>query len=210
MAAPSSYPAGVAAIIPVVVTNNGTETINNLNYTIDAASNTTGGTITIQAASAASCRIIAAKASCTLNADIAATPASHPGSFSVATSQGAAKSGISAFLASSVLSVNVNIGLVQMPTNTSSGADGLTLYYPSAIVGTANGITQVIVTAVVTSANAGSFNTIQLVDSNGNPLNYTLLSGNSGTGMTNIAYGSVVSFLVTVPSGSSQVVAVKW
>lgn len=205
MVAPSSYPAAVAVTVPVVVTNNGTETINNLNYTIDAASNTTGGTITIQAASAASCRIIAAKASCTLNADIAATPASHPGSFSVATSQGAAKSGISAFLASSVLSVNVNIGLVQMPTNTSSGADGLTLYYPTAIVGTANGTTQVIVTAVVTSANAGTFNTIQLVDGNGNPLNYTVLSGSSGTGMTNLAYGSVVSFLVTVPSGSSQV-----
>ncbi len=205
MVAPSSYPAGVAATVPVVVTNNGTETINNLNYAIDPASNTTGGTITIQAASATSCRIIAAKASCTLNAEIAATPASHPGSFSVATSQGAAKSGISTFLASSVLSVNVNIGLVQMPTNTSSGADGLTLYYPSAIVGTTNGSTQVIVTAVVTSANAGSFNTIQLVDGNGNPLNYTILSGNSGTGMTNLAYGSVVSFLVTVPSGSSQV-----
>jgi hypothetical protein len=205
MAAPSSYPAAIAVTVPVVVTNNGTETINNLNYTIDAASNTTGGTITIQAASAASCRIIAAKASCTLNADIAATPASHPGSFSVATSQGAAKSGISAFLASSVLSVNVNIGLVQMPTNTSSGADGLTLYYPTAIVGTANGTTQVIVTAVVTSANAGTFNTIQLVDGNGNPLNYSVISGSSGTGMTNLAYGSVVSFLVTVPSGSSQV-----
>jgi alpha-tubulin suppressor-like RCC1 family protein len=206
MVAPSSYPAAIAVTVPVVVTNNGTETINNLNYTIDAASNTTGGTITIQAASAASCRIIAAKASCTLNAEIAASPASHPGSFSIATSQGAAKSGLRAFFTSSVLSVNVNVGLVQMPTNTSSGADGLTLYYPSAIVGTAtNGITQVIVTAVVTSANAGTFNTIQLVDGNGNPLNYSVISGSSGTGMTNLAYGSVVSFLVTVPSGSSQV-----
>ena len=205
MAAPSSYPAGVAATVPVVVTNNGTDTINNLNYAIDSASNTTGGTITIQAASAASCRIIAAHASCTLNADIAATPASHPGSFSVVTSQGAPASGLRAFLMSSVLSVNVNIGLVQMPTNTSSGANGLTLYYPSVIVGTANGTTQVIVTAVITSVNAGTFNTIQLVDGNGTPLNYSVISGSSGTGMTNLAYGSVVSFLVTVPSGSSQV-----
>ena len=205
MVAPSAYPAGMAASVPVVVTNNGSESINNLSYSIDSASNTTDGTITIQAASASSCRVIAAKASCTLMAEIAATPASHPGSFSVTTSQGAAKSGVRTSLSSTTLAVNVNVGLVQMPTNTSSGADGLTLYYPSAVVGNESGATQLIITAVVTSANAGSFNTINLVDANGNPLSYTILSGNSGTGMSNLPYGSIVSFLVTVPNGGSQV-----
>lgn len=209
MVAPSSYPAGVAVTIPVVVTNNGAESINNLSYAIDAASNTTGGTITIEASSATSCRAIAAKASCTLNAEIAATPISHPGSFSITTTHGVAQSGIDVFrtfLASSVLSVNVNIGLAQMPTNRNIGADGLTLYYPSSVVGIADGATQFIVTAVITSEDAaGLYNMIQLVDGNGNPLNYTVLSGNIGTGMTNLAYGSVVSFLLTVPSGSSQV-----
>ena len=71
-------------------------------------------------------------------------------------------------------------------------------------MGNANGSTQVIVTAVVTSANAGSFNTIQLVDGSGNLLNYTTLSANSGNGMTNLTVGSVVTLLVTIPSGSSQ------
>jgi hypothetical protein len=61
------------------------------------------------------------------------------------------------------------------------------------------------VTAVVTSANAGSFNTIQLVGGSGNLLNYTVLTGNSGTGMTNLAVGSIVSFLVTIPNGNTQV-----
>lgn len=69
MVAPSAYPAGMAASVPVVVTNNGSESINNLSYSIDSASNTTDGTITIQAASASSCRVIAAKASCTLMAE---------------------------------------------------------------------------------------------------------------------------------------------
>ena len=204
MTAPSSLPAGMAASVPIVVTNNDSTTINNLNYAIDSASNTTGATITFESASAASCQIIAPKASCTLMADIAATPASHPGSFNVATSQGAVASVSKAVTASSVLSVDVNIGLVQSASNTSSGADGLSLYYPSSVVGNADGSTQVIVTAVVTSANAGSFNTIQLVDSSGNLLNYTTLSGNSSNGMTNLALGSVVTLLVTVPSGSSQ------
>ena len=204
MTAPSSLPAGVAISVPIVVTNNDSTTVNNLNYAIDSSSNTTGGAITFESASTASCRVIAPKASCTLMADIAATPASHPGSFNVATSQGAVASVSKGVTASSVLSVDVNIGLVQSASNTSSGADGLSLYYPSSVVGNADGSTQVMVTAVVTSANAGSFNTIQLVDGSGNLLNYTTLSGNSGNGMTNLALGSVVTLLVTVPSGSSQ------
>lgn len=204
MTAPSAFPAGVAASVPVVVTNNDSTTINNLNYAIDSASNTTGATITFESSSAASCRIISPKASCTLMADIAATPASHPGSFNIATSQGAVASASKGVTASSVLSVDVNIGLVQSASNTSSGADGLSLYYPSSVVGNADGSTQVMVTAVVSSANAGSFNTIQLVDGSGKLLNYTTLSGNSGNGMSDLALGSVVTLLVTVPSGSSQ------
>ena len=204
LVAPSSLPAGIAASVPIILTNNDSTTINNLNYAIDNSSNTTGATITFESASAASCRIIAPKASCTLMADIAATPASHPGSFNIATSQGAVSSASKAVTASSVLLVDVNIGLVQSASNTSSGADGLSLYYSSSVVGNADGSTQVIVTAVVTSANAGSFNTIQLVDGSGKLLNYTTLSGNSGNGMTNLALGSVVTLLVTVPSGSSQ------
>lgn len=158
MVAPSSLPAGMATSVPIVVTNNDSTTINNLNYAIDSNSNTTGGTITFESASAASCRIIAPKASCTVMANIATTPAIHPGSFNIATSQGAVASASKAVTASSVLSVDVNIGLVQSASNTSSGADGLSLYYPSSVVGNADGSTQVIVTAVVSSANAGSFN----------------------------------------------------
>lgn len=203
--APSSFPAAMAASVPIVVTNNDSTTINNLNYAIDSSSNTTGGTITIESASAVSCQIIAPKASCTLMVDIAATPASHPGSFNIATSQGSVTSTSTTLAtASSALSVGINIGLVQSASNISSGADGLSLYYPSSVVGNADGSTQVIVTAVVTSENAGSFNTIQLVDGSGKLLNYTTLSGNSGNGMTNLALGSVVTLLVTVPSGSSQ------
>lgn len=205
MVAPNSFPAGVAVSVPVVVTNNDeSTTINNLDYTIDSASNTTGASITFESSSAASCRVIAPKASCTLMANIAATPASHPGSFSVVSSQGSVSSSTKSATASSVLSVGVNIGLVQSASNSAIGADGLSLYYPSSVVGNANASAQVIVTAVVTSANAGSFNTIQLVDGSGNLLNYTTLSANSGNGMTNLTVGSVVTLLVTIPSGSSQ------
>ncbi len=60
--------------------------------------------------------------------------------------------------------------------------------------------------AYVSSANAGEFNTIELVDDNGNPLdNYSVLTGNSGSGMNNLSLGSVVSFLLTIPPQSTQI-----
>lgn len=199
--APSAYPAGVAVSVPIVVTNNGGNTINNLLYSIDAGSNTTGATITITTTSAANCKIIPLGQSCTLIANIPAT--SHAGSFTLTAEQKATQSIKAVQSVISSISSPI-IGLISSPINTEIGANGINLFYPASVIANSDGSTQIMVTAYVSSPNAGDFNTIQLVDNNGNVLNYTVVSGNSGSGMSNLTQGSIVSFLVTIPSGASQ------
>jgi hypothetical protein len=105
-----------------------------------------------------------------------------------------------------VISVKANLALTNVASNTQSGADGITLFYPStAVVNNPDGTTTIIVTAVVSSSNAGNFNTITLVNANGTPISgVTSISGNSGSGHTNLAPGSIVALSVTLPKGSEQ------
>lgn len=210
--APSAYPAGIAANVPVMVTNTSNVAATNLVYSIDAATNTTGASVTISEASQAACANLAAQQSCQLIAQIANTPtASHPGAFSVvasSTSTQSTLSKIAAFFelnATTINLANASVGLVAMPANTQTGANGITLYYPTtAVAESGTSGTNVMVTAVVTSTNAGAFNTINLVDGSGNLLNFTVLTGNSGNDMSNLPVGSIVTLLVNIPQGSSQ------
>ncbi len=199
--APVSYPAGVAVSVPIVVGNTGASTVFNLFYSIDEDSNTTGATITITEKSAATCKVIPLGQSCTLIANIPAI--SHPGSFTLTAEQKTIQSTKAIQLGVTSISSPI-IGLVNSPNNIGTGANGINLFYPSSIVANSGGSTQIMVTAYVSSPNGGDFNTIQLVDSKGNLLNYTVTSGNSGSGMSNLTQGSIVSFLVTVPYGASQ------
>ncbi len=209
--APAAYPAGIAADVPVMVTNTSSVAANNVVYSIDATTNTTGGNITISPASQAACANLAAQQSCQLVAQIAASPISHPGAFSVVASSSSSQSTLNKvtnFFKLNATTTNLadaSVGLVAMPTNTQTGANGITLYYPTTAVAESgtNG-TNIMVTAVVTSANAGAFNTLNLVDGNGNLLNFTVLTGNSGNNMSNLAIGSIVTFWVNIPQGSSQ------
>lgn len=209
--APAAYPAGIAADVPVMVTNTSSVAANNVVYSIDATTNTTGGNITISPASQAACANLAAQQSCQLVAQIAASPISHPGAFSVVANSSSTQSTLSKvtnFFKLNATTTNLadaSVGLVAMPTNTQTGANGITLYYPTTAVAESgtNG-TNIMVTAVVTSANAGAFNTLNLVDGNGNLLNFTVLTGNSGNNMSNLAVGSIVTFWVNIPQGSSQ------
>ena len=203
--APISYPAGIMANVPLVLTNNGTTTINNLSYVIESSANTTGANITISPSSAANCKEIAAQKSCQLIAQIAANPPSNSGSFAITASQNSNTTAKQRLSVSSSQAINATIGLVTVPNNSLSGANGINISFPSAIITNMYGITSMIVTAMVISPNAGDFNTIQLVDGSGNILDYNVLSQNSGGGFGKLLQGSIVSLQVIIPSGVGQI-----
>lgn len=215
IASPSEYPAGVAVTIPMLVFNNGYSSLNNLVYTVPSSTNKTGVDITINPGSCTN--LPAYSSGCTIYANVPA--GSNPGSFVVqATSAGTQQSIVSrienkigSIFANNVnnlentISVTANLGLTNIESNNLSGANGITLLYPNTIVANPDGTTTVIITAVISSSNAGEFNTLILVDSNGNPISgVSPISGNSGTGYSNLAQGSIVALSVTLPKGSQQ------
>lgn len=221
LTAPNQYPAGVAVTAYLTMTNTSTVNASNLSYAVPDASNYTGATITVANGATNPCYNIAAGASCTFPAQIAAIPASHPGSFTVTATPGG-NSGNSAKLQATVrglfstletklglnagntLSLTANIGLTTVPTNANSGANGISFLYSNTIAANKSGDTLLSVVAVVNSATAGAFNTINLTDANGNLLNFTTLSGNSASQATNLVNGSIVTFLLTIPAGTTS------
>ena len=212
---PSEYPAGVAVTIPMLVSNSGYSMLSNLAYSVPSSTNNTGVNITI---TPGNCTNLPAHSSgCTIYANVPA--GSNPGSFVVqatsADSQQSAISQIKNRISSiftnqvsnlqNVISVTANLGLTDIAPNNLSGADGITLLYPNVVVANPDGTTTIIVTAVVTSSSAGEFNTLTLVDSNGNPISgVTPISGNSGSGYSNLTQGSIVALSVVLPKGSQQ------
>lgn len=105
------------------------------------------------------------------------------------------------------MSLTANIGLATVPENTQSGANGITFLYSQTIAASSNGPTLVSIVAVVNSTNAstpGAFNTINLTDSTGNSLNFTPLSGNSGNGLSDLTHGQIVTFLLSIPNGTTN------
>lgn len=204
MSAPSEYPAGFAGTIPVLVTNTGKATQDNLSYQI--INNNTQSNLTFDSQSLTNCRTIATGGSCTLNVMVPA--GSKPGSFTVATASTSSTNKTTKFLASLIgaqqMQVNVNIGLTQLSNSTESGLAGVSLFYNKGLSLADNNSGVAIITMVVNSPNVGAFNTLALLDSSGNQLKYDVLTGNSGMGLSNLAYGSVVSLAVTIPSGATQ------
>lgn len=214
MSAPNLYPAGIALEVPVVLVNNGSSVFMLSDYDLSVADDTTQGDATITPASREACSKVAVQSSCTLKVAISAK--SIPGAFSVVAepkstmlSSSSLLNNIKNLLQDTSLQQNklvakISTGLVEMPTNNAIGTAGVTLYYPSSVLRNQDGTTDVIVTAVVSSANAGNFDTIDLLDTSGNKLNYTVLTGNSGANFTNLSQGSVVSLLIRVPDGVTQ------
>ncbi|MBX9867349.1 MAG: hypothetical protein K2Y14_10570 [Burkholderiales bacterium] len=213
LTAPNQYPAGIAVTAYLTMTNTSQYNATNLYYDVPSATNYTGTTITVANGVNNPCVNIAAGASCTFPAQIAV--GSHPGSFTVtATPNGSASQSTVKKIWSSLktdiglqaatLSLTANIGLTAVPVNTNSGANGITFLYSSTIAASESGDTLLSVVGVVNSATAGAFNTINLTNASGTKLNFSVLSGNSGNGLTNLANGSVVSFLLTIPAGATS------
>lgn len=214
LTAPNQYPAEQPFAVTAYLTMTNTSNVNatNLSYDVPNASNYTGVAITVQnGVTNNPCTNILAGASCTFPAVIAAN--AHPGSFTVtATPNGSASQSTVKKLWNSLksdmglqagtLSLTANIGLTSLPANSNSGANGISFLYSNTIAANESGDTLLSVVGVVNSASAGNFNTINLTDQSGNPLNFTVLSGNSGQGSTNLARGSIVTFLLKIPASA--------
>lgn len=171
----------------VYLKNNGTSSLTGLSYSIQ--NNTTGANISIPGNQ---CANIGSQSSCTLSIPLP-DQSQNEGAFTVIANGGSGSNPLSA-----------TIGLVNMPANAAVGAAGITLYAPRTVVANSNGPTQVMVTAVVSSPNAGSFQQINLASSaSGNTLLNTLVVSNNNTG-TMLAYGTVVEFVLTLPSSLSD------
>lgn len=217
MSAPSQYPAGQELDVPVLVTNTSDSTLNNVVYSIPTASNTTGSTLTITDASQASCATLASGQMCQLTVHIVPNSVMNSNNTtklntapSTILTNNAGTFKVLAHNNSLNAEQSVFIGLVNVPASSGIGVDGITLLYNNTIMGSAscklNAFQNVLITMVVTSQNVGSFNTLSIVDSNGNTLPYEVLTGNSGEGMTNLTIGNVVTLAVKVPCGSTQLV----
>jgi hypothetical protein len=211
LAAPGAYPA-TSSVSYIYLTLNNTSTSNasGLSFSIPAASNTTGtNNITVANGASNPCYNVSAGKSCTFPVTVAANP--NQGSFSVVvTAANADVSSLSKVAGSLKSLVGIkagqsfdltsSIGLVNVPANTGAGANGITFLYNTPVTAAANGSTIVPITAVVGS-NVGAFNTLNLTTAGGTLLNFSTLSGNSGSGLGNLAPGSVVSFNLIIPAG---------
>lgn len=208
LVAPSEYPAGIAVTAYLTIYNTSSIDANNLYYSIPAEYNFTGATITVKNGKLEQpCYNIPAHQQCTFPVEISAN--SHPGSFTVNATPNGIVGTLNKFedsikstlgLSSDAISLTANIGLTQVAPNTNAGADGISFLYNKIVSINPDGVTQVAITAIVGS-NAGSFNTLNLVDASGNLLNFTTISLNSGSGKSQLVAGSIVTFVLTMPQG---------
>lgn len=212
--APNIVPSLPTATTSYVVVNNPTNSIvTGVKYTLgniigDAAK------VTLDPISSANCATVAANGSCTLKLITSAN--SLAGSFNLS----ASNSSLLNHLTNKTTTVNKKSLDTNLPTNptigvgqvlytTTTGANGVTLYYYNTVVA---GVPAILVSGVVSSNQVGSLNNVVLVDGNNNPLpNQQVISGNLGAGATNLGLGSTFSILLPAPSasGATQTIKVK-
>lgn len=206
--APNQYPAGVATVAYLTIVNNSSTTASNLTFDVPIPTNFTGTSVNVLPDSAQACSSIPANGSCILSVQIGAN--SKTGSFQVVASTGATPNSFTSEIksllgfSSQQFVLTANIGLTDIPGNTQSGANGISFLYSSNVVPSSSGATMVSVVAVVNQNAGNNFNTIQLTTSNGTPLDFSVLSGNSGSGLTNLEPGSIVTFTLSIPPGASS------
>ena len=188
----------------ILVQNTANIAATNLQYSLTSTTDISTNVI-IDSSSLVACSTIAANSSCQLLLDVPANANTTGVVLNVTTNQVSQKNIKNTLntLAATSNTTNSYLGVGQINYNNNTNADGITLVYPHSITTTTGNI-QVLVNAIVGSTQSGTFNTINLVDANGNPLNTTVISNNSGSGAVNLTQGSIVTFLLTVPAGTTQ------
>lgn len=179
----------------IVVNNPGDQTISNLHYTLSNQYGS-GSTAIINEASANSCAIIPAHSQCNVEISVPAGAIAGSLGFSAENTSSSSSSTNKASQASNRTPI-MQVGIEQAYYNNSiTGADGITLSYYHTVIA---GVPYILVTGIVASNKAGSFNNIVLVDSHDNAIpNQQLISGS-----INSAQGSTFSILLPVSASSS-------
>ena len=186
----------------VVVNNPSDQIISNLHYTLSNQYGS-GSTAIINEASANSCAIIPAHSQCNVQISVPAGAIAGSLGFSAENTSSSSNSANKTSQANNRTQV-VQVGIEQAYYNSITGADGITLSYYHTVIA---GVPYILVTGIVSSNKAGSFNNIVLVDSHDNAIpNQQLISGSVSS-----TQGSTFSILLPVPatSGISQTIKVQ-
>lgn len=180
----------------VVINNSTNAAVKNLHYSLNVIGGASGADI--DPASAANCATVAANSQCTVKITVSVG--------AVAGSLGLDVSNDSSLLgrlttAAKATAPTPTIGVEQTAYNNLSGADGITLSYYHTVI---NGTPYVLVSGLVASNNAGTFNKIVLVNGSG-----TELANQVALGSINSSQGSTFNILLPVPSGNNASQTIK-
>jgi hypothetical protein len=184
----------------VVLNNSGSGRLKNVHYSLTSL---IGGAknATINEASAELCKTLPAYSQCNIKIEIPAGAVA--GSITVSAYNSTTLSNKLTKQSTTKIANQMNtMGVEQAAYNDITGADGITLsYYTTAI----NGVSYIIVSGLVASANAGIFNKITLVDSNNNPIANQQFIGNN----SNFDQGDTFFIMIPVPHGIGLTQTIK-
>ncbi len=182
----------------VLIKNPTESAVSNLHYSLTQAVGS-GSAVTLEPSSATNCASVAAHSQCSIK--LLVSTGSVAGSIGFSADNKSSQNKQTQAATGTVSS----IGIEQAAYNNSiSGADGITLSYYHTVIA---GLPYIMVSGLVASSKAGSFNNIVLTDNNANPLpNQELISGSISS-----AQGSTFNILLPVPSssGASQIIRVQ-
>jgi hypothetical protein len=196
-----SLPSGIGTGY-MVVNNPTNKTVKNLHYSLTNQVGS-GQQVVIDSVSADACAEVAAYSQCNVKVIIPAGAVAGSVGYVVDNSDTNLLSRLGKVLKADATNNIMASGIEQAAYNKLSGADGITLSYYHTVI---NGTPYILVSGLVASANAGTFNKIVLVNGGGTVLpNQELISPVSN------AQGSTFSILLPIPSGNniSQIIKVQ-
>lgn len=179
-----------------IVINNLDESrsVNNIQYSLNAITGDAGG-VMIDESSALACASIESSANCTLK--IVVPKSLYGGSFTL----GASNDNKQLQEPNPEILAAVPVGVQSVLTTTTSGVNGIQLFYYPVITKT---MYAVIIEGVVVSNNTGKFNSASLLDVNGSELKGQKdISGNLGMGKPSLKQGDSFSILIPIPVESN-------
>ena len=182
-----------------IVINNPTNTaVKNLHYGLTNAVGGAAGA-EIESASAAKCAIVESNSQCNIKVTVPTGAVAGSVGFTVSNNSTSLLGRLSRL--AKVATLTPVMGVEQSAYNSLSGADGVTLSYYHTVI---NGTPYVLVSGLVASANAGTFNKIVLVNGSG-----TELANQELIGEINSTQGSTFNILLPVPSGTNASQTIK-
>lgn len=196
-----SLPSGVGTGY-MVVNNPTNQAVKNLHYSLTNQVGS-GQQVAIDSVSAAACAEVAAYSQCNVKVIVPAGAIAGSVGYVVDNNGTNLLSRLGKVLKADMANNIVASGIEQASYNKLSGADGITLSYYHTVI---NGTPYILVSGLVASANAGTFNKIVLVNGSGTVLpNQELISPVSNT------QGSTFNVLLPIPSGNniSQTIKVQ-